>query len=127
MRKIIIGAVGAAVAVSGLMALAGPASAAPTTAPAAAGTTAEAAAPAYIIKPTTAYQWPTKNSPAVITGLTQGQQVTAHCFVESDVVEGNKYWFRISRTADPNGTTGFVPKDVISVGGGLPNCWPNGN
>lgn len=120
MRKIIIGAVGAAAAASGLMALAGPASAAETAA-------TETGAPAYIIKPTTGYQWPTKNSPAVITGLTQGQQVTAHCFVESDVVEGNKYWFRISETADPNGTTGFVPKDVISVNGGLPNCWPNGD
>ena len=121
MRKIIIGTVGAAVAAAGIMALAGPANAAGT------ATATEAGARAYIIKPTTAYQWPTKNSPAVITGLGQGQQVTAHCFVESDVVEGNTYWFRISKTADPNGTTGFVPKDVISVNGGLPNCWPNEN
>ncbi len=37
------------------------------------------------------------------------------------------YWFRISKTATPNGTTGFVPRDAI--GGvsrdGLPNCFPN--
>jgi hypothetical protein len=117
MRKLITGAAGAAVAVAGLVALAGPAA-------------AETGTTGFIIKPTTGYLWPTKESPAVITGLAQGQEVTAHCFTDDgDEVDGNAYWFRISKTAEPGGTTGFVPKDAI--GGvsrdGLPNCFPNGN
>src|SRR5947209_412912 len=70
--------------------------------------------PATISKPTTAYQWPTKDSPAVITGLAKDQQVTAHCFAEGDVVDGNQYWFRISLTPDPQGNTGFVHRGAIS-------------
>ena len=114
MHKLIAGAAGAAVAVAGLVALAGPAA-------------AETGTTGFIIKPTTAYQWPTRESSAVITGLAAGQEVTVLCFAEDDTaVDSNKYWFRISETAQPNGTTGFVPKDAI--GGvspnGLPNCFP---
>jgi hypothetical protein len=115
MRKLIAGAAGAAVAVAGLVALAGPAA-------------AETGSTGFIIKPTTAYQWPSKDSSAVITGLAPGQEVTALCFTDDgDEVDGNEYWFRISETAKPDGNTGFVPKDAI--GGvsrdGLPNCFPN--
>ena len=97
------------------MALAGPAA-------------ADTATTGFIIKPTTAYQWPSKDSSAVITGLAQGQEVTALCFADNGTpVDSNTYWFRISKTVTPNGTTGFVPKGPI--GGvsrdGLPNCFPN--
>ena len=78
MRKLIAGAAGAAVAVAGLVALAGPAA-------------AETGTTGIITKPTTAYQWPTKESPAVITGLAQGQAVTALCFTDDGAeVNGNK-------------------------------------
>jgi hypothetical protein len=115
MRKLIAGAAGAAVAVAGLVALAGPA-------------VAETGTTGIIIKPTTGYQWPTKESPAVITGLAPGQEVTALCFTDSGAeVNGNPYWFRISKTATPDGNTAFVPKDAISVSNtNLPNCFPNG-
>jgi hypothetical protein len=114
-KKLIAGAAGAAVAVAGLVALAGPAA-------------AETGTQAIITQPTTGYQWPTKQSPPVMTGLTQGQEVTALCFTdEGDKVNGNPYWFRISKTATPDGNTAFVPKDVISVSNtNLPNCFPNG-
>src|SRR3954453_4919553 len=116
MRKLIAGAAGAAVAVAGLLALAGPAA-------------AETGTKGFIIKPTTAYLWPTKDSTAVITGLTPGQEVTALCFTDDgDEVDGNPYWFRISKTGKPDGNTGFVSKDAIGGVGkdGLPNCFPNG-
>ena len=115
-KKLIAGAAGAAVAVAGLLSLAGPAA-------------AETGTTGIITQPTTAYQWPTKESPAVITGLAQGQEVTALCFTDDgDEVNGNPYWFRISKTAKPDGNTGFVPKDVIAgvSSDGLPNCFPNG-
>ena len=103
MRKLIAGAAGAAVAVAGLVALAGPAA-------------AETGTTGIITKPTTGYQWPTKESPAVITGLTPGQEVTTLCFTDSGAeVNGNPYWFRISKTAKPDGNTAFVHKDAISV------------
>ena len=116
MRKLIAGAAGAAVAVAGLVALAGPAA-------------AETGTTGIITKPTTGYQWPTKESPAVITGLTAGQEVTTLCFTDSGAeVDGNPYWFRISKTATPDGNTAFVPREAISVGSTeLPNCFPNGN
>jgi hypothetical protein len=116
MRKLIAGAAGAAVAVAGLVALAGPAA-------------AETASTATITKPTTGYLWPTKDSAAVYTGLVADQQVTALCFTDrGDEVDGNPYWFRISKTAKPDGNTAFVSKDAISVGSTeLPNCFPNGN
>jgi hypothetical protein len=116
MRTLIAGAAGAAVAVAGLLALAGPAAAGT-------GTTGT------ITKPTTGYQWPTKESPAVMTGLAQGQKVTALCFTDEGAeVDGNPYWFRISKTATPDGNTAFVPKDAIHVPDtGLSNCFPNGN
>jgi hypothetical protein len=116
MRKLMAGAAGAAVAVAGLLALAGPAA-------------AETGTTGFIIKPTTGYLWPIKESPAVITGLAAGQEVTALCFTDDGAeVDGNAYWFRISKTATPDGSTGFVHKDAI---GGvsnerLPNCFPNG-
>ena len=67
-------------------------------------------------------------SPPVMTGLTPGQQVTAFCFTDKgDVVNDNPYWFRISKTATPDGNTAFVPREAISVTGDVPNCWPNGN
>ena len=115
MRKLIAGAAGAAVAVAGLVALAGPAA-------------AETASTATITKPTTGYLWPTKDSAAVYTGLVADQQVTALCFTDrGDEVDGNPYWFRISKTAKPDGNTAFVPKDAISVSNtNLPNCFPNG-
>jgi hypothetical protein len=116
MRKLIAGAAGTAVAVAGLVALAGPAA-------------AETGTTGFITKPTTGYLWPTKESPAVITGLTPGQEVTALCFTDNGAqVDGNTYWFRISKTAKPDGNTAFVSKDAISVGSTeLPNCFPNGN
>ena len=117
MRKLIAGAAGAAaVAVAGLVALAGPAAA------------ETAGTPAVITQATTGYQWPTKQSPPVMTGLAQGQEVTALCFTDDgDKVNGNPYWFRISKTATPDGNTAFVPKDAISVSNtNLPNCFPNG-
>ena len=115
MRKFIAGAAGAAVAVAGLLALAGPAA-------------AETGTTGIITKPTTGYQWPTKESPAVMTGLDPGQEVTAFCFTDSGAeVNGNPYWFRMSKTAKPDGNTAFVHRDEISVGNtNLPNCWPNG-
>jgi hypothetical protein len=117
MRKIIFAAAGAAVAVAGLVGLAGPAFAADET-----GTTAT------ITKHATGYQWPSMQSPPVMTGLTPGQQVTAFCFTDKgDVVNDNPYWFRISKTATPDGNTAFVPREAISVTGNVPNCWPNGN
>ena len=63
------------------------------------------------------------------TGLIPDQQVTALCFTDrGDEVDGNTYWFRISKTAKPDGNTAFVSKDAISVGSTeLPNCFPNGN
>ena len=69
MRKIVVAAAGAAVAVAGTR---GPRRA----------RAAETGTTATITKPTTGYQWPTKESPAVITGLTPGQEVTALCFTE---------------------------------------------
>ena len=43
-------------------------------------------------------------------------------------MDGNPYWFRISKTPKPDGNTAFVSKDAISVGSTeLPNCFPNGN
>jgi len=119
MRKIVLAATGAAVAVAGIIGLAGPA---------AAGPAAETGTTATITTHTTGYQWPSKQSPAVITGLTPGQQVTALCFTdEGEHVNGNPYWFRISQTATPNGNTAFVPREAISVSNDIPNCWPNGN
>jgi len=121
MRKIVVAAAGAAVAVAGLVGLAGPALAGPAA--------AETGTTATITKHTTGYQWPSMQSPPVMTGLTPGQQVTALCFTDKgDVVNDNPYWFRISKTATPDGSTGFVHKDAI---GGvsnerLPNCFPNG-
>ena len=42
-------------------------------------------------------------------------------------MNGNPYWFRISKTATPDGNTAFVHKDAISVSNtNLPNCFPNG-
>jgi hypothetical protein len=117
MRKLIAGAAGAAVAVAGLVALAGPAA-------------AETGTTGFITKPTTGYLWPTKESPAVITGLTPGQEVTALCFTDNGAeVDGNTYWFRISKTAKPDGNTGFVPQNAIDgvSSDGLTDCFPNGN
>jgi hypothetical protein len=115
MRKIILAATGAVVAVAGIVGLAGPAA-------------AETGTTATITMHTTGYQWPTKQSPAAITGLTPGQQVTALCFTDDgEPVNGNPYWFRISKTATPDGNTAFVPREAISVSNNVPNCWPNGN
>jgi hypothetical protein len=115
-KKLVAGAAGVAVAVAGLVGLAGPAAAA-----------AEAGSPAVITQPTTGYQWPTKQSPPVMTGLERGQEVTALCFTDDgDPVNGNRYWFRISKTATPDGNTAFVPKDTISVPDTtLTHCFPN--
>ena len=120
MRKIVLAATGAAVAVAGIIGLAGPAAAGPAA--------AETGTTATITAHTTGYQWPSKQSPVVITGLTPGQQVTALCFTdEGEPVSGNPYWFRISQTATPNGNTAFVLREAISVSNDIPNCWPNGN
>ncbi|MCE3554719.1 hypothetical protein LWC33_25085 [Pseudonocardia sp. RS11V-5] len=103
MRKIFLAASGAAVAVVGLVGFAAPA------------TAAEAGHPAYIKAPTTAYQNSNNQSGAVFTNLKPNQQVTALCFTEGQEIDGNHNWFRISLTPDPQGKTGFVHRDAISV------------
>ena len=104
MRKMILTAVGAAVAVAGLAGFAGTAA-------------AETGHPAYIAKPTTAYQHADNNSAPVFTNLQPGQEVTALCFTEGQAIDGNHNWFRISLTPDPQGKTAFVHRDAI---GGVP-------
>ena len=71
----------------------------------------------------------TKESPAVITGLAPGQEVTALCFTDCGAeLNGNAYWFRISKAAKPDGNAAFVNKDLISVSSTeLANCFPNGD
>ena len=76
----------------------------------------------YITRPTTGYQHPTNQSAPVLTGLKQGQSVTALCFAEGQVVNDNPYWFRISTTPTPEGNTAFVHRDAISVGPDLRHC-----
>src|SRR6185312_6690129 len=81
MRKIVLAATGAAVAVAGIIGLAGPAAAGPAA--------AETGTTATITAHTTGYQWPSKQSPPVMTGLAPDQQVTALCFTDKgDVVNG---------------------------------------
>ncbi|WP_103380553.1 hypothetical protein [Pseudonocardia dioxanivorans] len=103
MRTSLLAAVGAAVAVAGLVGFAGTAAA------------AEAGHPAYIKAPATAYQHADNRSAPIFTNLKPGQQVTALCFTEGQTVDGNHNWFRISLTPDPQGSTGFVHRDAISV------------
>jgi hypothetical protein len=111
MRKKVLVAAGAAVGVAGLVGFAAPASA------------AEAGHPAWIKAPATAYQHADKGSAPVFTNLQPDQQVTALCFTEGQLIDGNHNWFRISLTPDPKGVTGFVHKDAISVGtSNLPHC-----
>ncbi|ODV03306.1 MAG: hypothetical protein ABT15_23240 [Pseudonocardia sp. SCN 73-27] len=104
MRKTILAATGAAVAVAGLVAFAGSASA------------AETGHNAWIKAPTTAFQYPDTDSSPVWTNLQPEQQVTALCFTEGEVIGGNHNWFRISLTPEPKGETAFVHRDAISVG-----------
>jgi hypothetical protein len=59
MRKLIAGAAGAAVAVAGLVALAGPAA-------------AETASTAIITKPTTGYLWPTNSDRRLMVSAAGG-------------------------------------------------------
>lgn len=101
MRRMVLAATGAAVAVAGIVGFAGSASA------------AESGHPAYISKPTTAYQHADKGSAPVFTNLQPGQEVTALCFTEGQLVNGNHNWFRISLTPEPQGNTGFVHRDAI--------------
>lgn len=120
MRKVVFAVAGAAVATAGIVGFAGPAFAGPAT--------AETGIKATITKHATGYQWPSMQSPPVMTGLAPGQEVTALCFTDKgDLVNGNPYWFRISKTATPDGNTAFVPREAISVPGNPPNCWTNGN
>ena len=104
MRKTLLATIGAAVAVAGIVGFAGTAAA------------AETSHPAYIKAPATAYQHADNRSAPVFTNLQPGQQVTALCFTEGQVIDGNHNWFRISLTPEPQGTTGFVHRDAISVG-----------
>jgi hypothetical protein len=103
MRKIFLAATGAAVVVAGLVGFGGSA------------TAAEAGHPAHIKAPTTAYQDANTQSGAVFTNLKPNQPVTALCFTEGQEINGNQNWFRISLTPDPQGKTGFVHRDAISV------------
>ena len=114
MRKLIAGTVGAAIALTGLVGLAGTAS-------------ADSASQAVITRDTTGYLAPTKESLPVMTGLAQGQKVNALCFTDDGAeVNGNKYWFRISKTETPD-KTAFVPQDaLIGDTSGLRHCFPKG-
>ncbi|WP_181780995.1 hypothetical protein [Pseudonocardia pini] len=103
MRRIVLAATGAGLALAGLVGFAGSASAAPV------------GFEAYIKAPTTAYQTSNNGSGAVFTNLRPNQQVTALCFTEGQEINGNHNWFRISLTPDPQGQTGFVHRDAISV------------
>ncbi len=116
MRRIALVATGAAAAVTGVLLGAGTAAAAP-----AAGTETQSAT-AYIIHPTTGYSSPSNQSVPVLTGLNADQKVTALCFTEGQVLGGNHYWFRVSTTPQPDGNTGFVHKEAISVQGDLRHC-----
>ena len=103
MRRTFLVAVGAAIGAAGLVGLAGTA------------TAAEAGHNAWIKAPATAYQYPTTTSGTIFSNLQPGQQVTALCFTEGQNLGGNHNWFRISLTPDPQGTTGFVHRDAITV------------
>ena len=114
MRKLIAGTVGAAIALTGLVGLAGPAS-------------AETGSSGVITQSTTGYSGPSKTSPAILTGLDKGQQVDALCFTDKgDELNGSKYWFKIRKAETPDGYAAFVHRDVTAGITGLPNCWPNG-
>ena len=86
-------------------------------------------AAATITQHTTGYQWPSMQFPARHDRVDTWPASHRLCFTDKgDVVNDNPYWFRISKTATPDGNTAFVPREAISLSNNVvENCRPNGN
>jgi hypothetical protein len=80
-------------------------------------TTAHAAEPGLITRPTTSYTSPSQQS-IPVHFLRQGDQVETLCFTEGQDLHGNAYWVRIRQ----NGDLGFVHRDAIIPPSGLTHC-----
>ncbi len=72
----------------------------------------------YIKTPATSYVSPSNQTSPVHFGLQPGQKVNVICFTEGQTLNGNSYWFRIGQA----GNLGFVHRDVIAPGVGMPHC-----
>ena len=72
----------------------------------------------YIKTPATSYTGPSNQTTPVHFGLQPGQQVNIICFTEGQTLTGSSYWFRIGQ----DGNLGFVHRDAISPGMGMPHC-----
>jgi hypothetical protein len=80
-------------------------------------TTAHAAEAGLITRPTTSYSSPSQATMPVHS-LRPGDQVETLCFTEGQSVNGNAYWFRISR----NGDSGYVHRDAMIPPTELRHC-----
>ena len=72
----------------------------------------------YIKTAATSYAGPSNQTTPVHFGLQAGQKVNIVCFTEGQSLNGNSYWFRIGQA----GNLGFVHRDAIAPGVGMPHC-----
>ena len=52
------------------------------------------------------------------SGPSRRHRPVAICFTEGQTLTGSSYWFRIGQ----DGNLGFVHRDAISPGVGMPHC-----
>jgi hypothetical protein len=72
----------------------------------------------YITQATTSYVYPTNQSTPVHYGFKAGDQVVVRCFTEGQELQGNHYWFRITK----DGNLGFVHRSAMATATGIPHC-----
>lgn len=72
----------------------------------------------YIKRATTSYSSPSNQSMPVHFNLQPGQPANILCFTEGQSIDNNHTWFRIGQ----DGKLGFVHRDVIAPGTGIPHC-----